>query len=309
MYRIDLHFQRVQVFLPLFHRPKFYRTFVEVHGEQRYANLTRESAFLLYSMMALSARYSTLPYFDGTHVKDRGALFARRAQAIYDEASGFSEPQKISLGWLQGCILLSYYNQSCKPAWGSDFSVGICTRLAYELGLHKIDEDSLGGSEQLLELQSPELWIMKEEQRRAWWSVWELDAFDSVAFRRPFRIDRNQIHVFLPISDEPWFAGTPVPSAMLNTDIMFCWKSLKDTPNQDERAWFLLSNFVMVHTHALAQQRVVHQKNIQEIQTAVACFSLLLSEKLRIDLGSLVFDENNYAKSNWTILTQLMIQT
>ncbi|RDL31816.1 uncharacterized protein BP5553_09218 [Venustampulla echinocandica] len=306
---IDLYFQRVQVFLPLFHRPRFYKTFVEVHAGQRYTNLTRESAFLLLSMMALSARYSKSPYFESTHVKDRGTLFARRAQAIYDEAPAFSEFQTPSLKLLQGCILLSYYNQSCKPSWGSDFSINRCTSLAYDLDLHKIDEDSLDGSGKLLESQSPEIWILKEEQRRAWWSVWELDAFDSVAFRRPFKIDRNRMFVFLPVSDEAWFAGIPIISAMLNTDIMYSWKSLKDTPNQDERAWFLISNFVMVHAHDLAQQRVIHQTSVEDIQMAVTCFSLLINEKLRVDLGSLTFNENNYAKSNWTILTQLMVQT
>ncbi|KAH6980598.1 hypothetical protein BKA56DRAFT_673097 [Ilyonectria sp. MPI-CAGE-AT-0026] len=52
-----LFFLRVQPFLPLFHRPQFYQTYIAVPRSAKYVDLTKQSTFLLYAMMALSARY------------------------------------------------------------------------------------------------------------------------------------------------------------------------------------------------------------------------------------------------------------
>ncbi|KAH7018785.1 hypothetical protein EDB80DRAFT_818696 [Ilyonectria destructans] len=169
------------------------------------------------------------------------------------------------------------------------------------LGLHRIDEDPHSSS-------SREEWICKEEQRRAWWAVWELDSFDSISSRRPFSIDKCRMYVYLPVSDEAWFSGTPIESARLNTDILQCWKSLRDSENRDERAWFLISNFIAVQALELCQQRHVPIKNMTEVETVVSCFSLLFHEICGGSTDRLLFDEQNYGKSNWVILTRSMIQ-
>jgi hypothetical protein len=147
-----------------------------------------------------------------------------------------------------------------------------------------------------------------EEQRRAWWSVWELDAFDSIASRRPFSIDKHRMHVFLPVSDEAWFSGKQIESAILSPDILQCWKALKDSPNRDERAWFLISNFITVQALELCQQLHISKKTISDIETVVSCFSLLFHEKFRASNDQLIFGEANYGKSNWLVLTRLMVQ-
>lgn len=263
--------------------------------------MEKESQFVVYGMMALSARFSTLSYFDGINLKERGVPFSRKAQMIYQEAVGGFEPHMPTLKWLQGCILLAYYNQSCRPAVGCDLMTATCTRFAYSLGLHRIDEDTNSRN-------SREEWISKEEQRRAWWSVWELDAFDSVSSRRPFSIDKHRMSVFLPVSDEAWFSGTPIHSAILNTDILQCWKSLRDSDNRDERAWFLISNFIAVQALELCQQKHVSARSITDVETVVSCFSLLFHEKYGGSPSQLLFDEENYGKNNWLILTRLMIQ-
>ena len=259
-------------------------------------------------MMALSARFSTLSYFDGISLKERGSLFNRKSQMIYQETiQGFnSEPHVPTLKWLQGCILLAFYNQSCRPAVGCDLMTPTCTRFAYSLGLHRIDEDS--SESETNSMSSNENWVSKEEQRRAWWSVWELDAFDSISSRRPFAIDKHRMTVLLPVSDEIWFSGIPGDSAILNTDILQSWKSLRDSDNRDERAWFLISNFITVTGLELCQQRHVPTKNITDIETVVSCFSLLFHETFGGSATQLLFDEQHYGKSNWLILTRLMIQ-
>ncbi|KPM34784.1 hypothetical protein AK830_g11791 [Neonectria ditissima] len=250
-------------------------------------NQDKESQFVVYGMMALSARFSTLSSFDGAGLKERGVPFSRKGRMIYQEMIRGSEPHGPSLKWLQGCILLAYCNQSCQAYTGCDLMAAICTRLAYSLGLHKVDDDPNPSP-------SREEWICKEEQRRAWWSAWELDAFHSITSRRPFSIDKYRMCVHLPILDEAWFSGTLVESVNLNTDILQCWKSLRDSENQDERAWFLISNFITVQALELCQQRHVPIKDITQVETVVSCFSLLLHERYGGSTDQLLFDEQNY---------------
>lgn len=307
--RIDVYFRRIQVFLPLFHKPTFQQTYLQADGENKYVGLRKDCIFVLYSMMALSARFSSLPYFEYIKIRDRGSQFAQKAQEIYHETLISSTKPKPSLIWLQGSILLAYYNQSCKPAMECDLLISGCIRMAYDLGLHKTDEIEHFTQEISPSGSSTEDWTQKEEQRRAWWAVWELDSFDSISSRHPFKIDRQRMFVFLPVSDETWFAGKPIKSAMLSPDILQCWKTLRDSPNQDERAWFLISNYITVQALELCQQRYIAQKVINNIETVVSCFLHLFYETFRSSCSELTFDENSYAKSNWLILTRLMIQS
>lgn len=205
------------MFLPLFHKPTFYSNYVSNNGEADFADLEKESLFVLYGMMALSARFSTMPYFDGIPLKERGSPFSRKSLLIFKETVHGFEPHEPTLKWLQGCILLAYYNQSCRPAVGCDLMSATCTRFAYSLGLHKIDEEPCEST--VYSETASGRWILREEKRRAWWSVWELDSYDSVSSRRPFSIDRHRMRVYLPVSDEAWFSGTPTDSAPLITDI------------------------------------------------------------------------------------------
>ena len=301
-HRIELYFQRIQVFLPLFHRPRFEQSYLEINNDTRYINLTIDRAYMFYGMLALSARFSSSSYFGDMNPKERGSQFARQAQEICHKMVQDAIPHSPSLVWLQGHILLAYYNQACRPALGCDLMVATCIRFAYDLGLHRIDEDNPDS-------EDSEQWVRKEGQRRAWWCIWELDAFDSISSRRPFTINWNRVFVFLPVSDEAWFSNTPVRSAMLSSDLLQCWKALRDSPNQDERAWFLISNFILAQALELCQQRHVSLKSINDIETVVSCFSLLFHEKFRSSVNNPLFDDNTYGKSNWTILTRLMVQS
>jgi hypothetical protein len=127
---------------------------------------------------------------------------------------------------------------------------------------------------------------------------------------RRFRVSNlpASVYSFLPVSDDAWFSGEPVASAMIDPKILQCWESLRDCSNQDERAWFLLSNYIMVQAHDLGQQRIINPQNVKDIEYAVTCFSLLLPDKFHLGSGHLLFDERNYRKSNWIILTQLFVQ-
>lgn len=203
---------------------------------------------------------------------------------------------------LQGMILLAHYNQTCRPAMGCDLTVSTCLKFAWDLRLHLVDRDDSGS-------QSVDEWVTKEAQRRAWWSIWELDTFEALVSRRPFIVDRSRCHVMLPVSDEAWFANTPVRSAEVSSDILQCWKTLKDCPNQDERAWFLVTNVILAYALELVQQSRVSTKCLSDIDTVVSCFSLLYHETFRKRINNLQFDEGTYAKSNWILCSRIMIHS
>ncbi|KIW50448.1 hypothetical protein PV05_12035 [Exophiala xenobiotica] len=296
---IDLYFERVQSFLPLFHRTTFYDTYVNLPPHEKYVNLERDSAYVLYTMMSLSARYSSLPYLESAHARDHGIPFARQARALFGSAT-LADPAALTLRLLQGTILFAYYNQSSNLSWGTDILIGVCVRYAYKLGLHALDEDYLNSSEQSPIHLRTEQWILREEKRRAWWSVWELDTFDAIICRRPFAIARHRIHVLLPVSDAAWFSGSQIASPMFDPDISRCWKCLEDSPNQDERAWFLVSNYIMAYMHEQGQKAPSPKPNIEEMRTILACFVLLADEKLRRPV------DYSVETSNWRILMKLM---
>lgn len=294
----------------MFHLPRFHETYLQGTGETKYHDLTAETALIFYGMMALSARFSLLPHFHSIKAKERGVIFAQRAEDIVDKRSASAESSSPTLELLQGCILLAYYNQSSKLKWGRDGLIKKCVQLSHDLNLYQTDEETPNIPNTSSESSAyVEEWISKEERRRAWWSVWELDTFDSVASRRAFTVDRNEMHVLLPVSDESWFSGLPVVSSALDPEILLCWKSLRDSPNQDARAWFLISNYIMAFAHELGQHKTVEKNAIDDLETVVACFSLLFNERFCTSYKHRLFDDTTYARNNWICLTQLMVQS
>ncbi|KAL6405644.1 hypothetical protein AUP68_11024 [Ilyonectria robusta] len=294
-------------FLPLFHRPTFYQNYVDDELGTKSENLSEDLAIILYAMMALSARYHPCPYYGDAPSKDRGVRFAERAQAIYDERSNANRQEPKSLRWLQGCILLSFYNQACKPKGGGDSEIQYCVRYAYQLGLHKLDKPQ-PNQPQLAETDA-EQWIRQEEQRCTWWSIWELDCFNAVTDRCPLRIGRKNMHVFLPVSDTAWFNGSPMDSSLFSADVMLTWKCLRDGPNRDEYAWFLIGNYILIKAHELGQQRTSSWESIYILEMVLSSFALLFYEVFSGSTGRLAFSESTYARNNWLTFTRLSIQS
>lgn len=302
--RIDLYFERVQFFMPLLHRPRFYQQFVTNGSRNKYHNLTRETMFLLYSMMSLSARYSSSSYFRSISIMEKGALFAGKAHALYNNMEAAVDAGEPTIQFLQGCVMLAYYTLTDRPPKASEPLVDVCMRHAYRLGLNEIDKDDSTKTSTTL---SPQSWVLKEEGRRLWWCIWELDAFHSVSSRKPFSIDKIKFHVQLPVSDDAWFSEQLTPS-VFDSNFLTCWHVLRDSPNQDERAWFLISNYIMVHVHGLGQN-IALPSQVDEAETVVSCFYLLFYERFRTRLDSITYQESSYRRNSWIIFTQLMIFT
>lgn len=253
-------------------------------------------------MLALAARFSGNTMFKDTHPVNRGEQFALKAKEICRN----HPPRNSSLEFLQGCILLAWYHYLSGPDSQGWLLVGMCTRLAHDLGLEKVDK--LGTT--ITEIESPIHWRKLEERRRAWWSVWELDTFASAVSCRPHSIDRARMVVRLPVSDENWFSDTPQDSPVVDPDPLHAWHALRDSPNQDERAWFLVSNYLLLIAHELLSQNEPGPQAIKDIERAVCCFNSALPPHCRVDGGleQAIFNSTHFVKWNWVICTNIMIQ-
>ena len=259
--------------------------------------------------MSLAARFSNSAYFTGIAQNQRGEIFAKEAQSIYADATRQGEDFSPSLHYLQGCILLAFYhNTNASNSFGWTLT-GVCARLAYDLGIDLVDEDICDDADSMTTCSNTaDDWVLREELRRAWWSVWELDTFASTVARRPYTIDRAKMYVLLPVSDESWFNEQPGPSAPLGHTPVTAWRSLQGSQNQDERAWFLVANFLMSLAYDLKATKSVSLQSKAEMESALDCFSLSLPVQFRTTTCSFVFTDSTFARSNWIITTNIILQ-
>lgn len=263
---------------------------------------------ILNSLCALAARFSTASYFARTPPKSRAEPFVSQAAQLFQDSTKLDNVITPSLFLLQGILLLGWYHQVCGSSGRCGSLISIACRLAYDLGLNKIDQGILE-SEAVTQWTSVEEWSRKEESRRAWWQIWELDMFSSSILQRPHTIDKLHINVLLPVSDQAWFANTPMPSVAVIPDPIQVWKTLKDSPNQDDRAWFLVASFIYAFGHDLTSRRQTTPQKVSDFQAGITCFSLSLPTRFQLSASCLSFDDNSFSGSNWIVGLHLMLLT
>ena len=309
--RIDLFFDKIHGFLPIFCRQRF-RTehfSVAADAQGRYENIPANTAFILYGMMSLAARFSDAPIFKDVKPIDRGSEFANQARSFYENFRCDNEDGTPSLGFLHGSLLLDFYLLTAGPCHFGWVLTGICIRLAYDLGLDRIDEDIITeGRTNTAQWSSLEEWARREGLRRAWWAVWELDAYASTVAGRPYAIDSSQFQVLLPVPDENWFSRTPVASAALDPDPTIAYKCLRGCDNQDERAWFLVVLALVLQAHALWRRTAASKKAQEELESVLSCFAMILPEKFDVSPGTLYFNKDNFQQCNWIVSTNILLQ-
>lgn len=241
---MTVYFSKVHCFAPILHKPRFLEEHInsESYLEMRTGRTPTKTLLTLHAMMALAARFCNHPYFAEKEPVEKGEKLGETAWALYHEKQ--RNMQTPDLEYLQGCTLLAYYSYLRGPDSRGWLLIGMCSRLAYDLELDKTDlmNESHGHGYKI----SVEQWSRLEECRRAWWSVWELDCFSSSIACRAHTIDKRKMHVRLPVSDERWFANTPVESVVMGPDPLHACHCLKDCPNQDERAWHVIVNFLLI---------------------------------------------------------------
>lgn len=233
--------------------------------------------------------------------KKRGFPFADKARAIYDQF--VKSEEKPSLRFLQGVILLAFYDLTSKPSFQGWLTTGSCCRIAYSLCLHQIDKTPPAD-----ERQSTHTWLEKEEKRRAWWAIYEMDNFASISASRPFNIDSSRMSVFLPVSDSAWFSNCQTSSAPLSAQ-GFWWKSLSDCENQCPYAWYLVCSALVRAAYDEFEKREHSVQEVRILQSAVHCFSLGLPPIFRSLHGNFLVGDQNFADKNWVICTLILLQT
>lgn len=295
---IHVFFDRIQPFLPLLHKPQFLeRCRQDSKGEELHPDdLRPDTALLFYAMFALSARFSTHPAFINIPCLDRGEIYATHARQVYGDSRSNLDP---SLQYSQGCILLAFYFYTSGLSSEGWILVGVCVRIAYDLGLSTIDDDERGAEATVSE------WQEKELRRRAWWSVCELDNFGPIIMCRPFAVDRRH-RVHLPVSDDDWFLGNQKRSAPISLEPGKCWRSLISIPNQSKWAWYIVANslFSLANDWSLSKIGIPIDEKLT-LQNDITCLQMSLPPSFQI--GNLQSPHVITDQQNWIVGTNIML--
>lgn len=260
-------------------------------------------------MFALSSRFSTTSFFRDIPAKLRGAAFADQAYTLYCDFLQMIGDKTPTLEHLQGLILLAYYYVADRPNTSTWLLVGLCCRILHQLEYHLVDLDVItDGAAAQASLSTAE-WVERESRRRAYWSLCEIDWFTSALTGRPPALGLTRSRVLLPVSDHYWFSEQPLPSAPLLSRPEMAWRSLYDSPNQDERAWFLISESFLTSCIHMRQSDMLSAQAKLNLEMALNSFESSLPEHFRLGcFECLAFDDANFAKMNWIISTHLVIQ-
>jgi hypothetical protein len=231
--------------ISLFHRPSFGS---KIQGIKDQASLTA----LLASMFSFSVRFF-LDVESTTNAQDMPSSkqFHQMALDQIDEILKGMEEDAPPLVVLQAMTLCGY-NQLIGGVHGKGWRlVGSCVRIAYELRLHLIDyeapiftSDDAGYTHK---------WVAKEEQRRCWWAIWEMDVFASTVRRSPLAIDWTMNETYLPVDDELWFKNQHCQSCFLDPQPGERWKKLNKSGNKSPSAWLIVLSSIMRDAQSLSR--------------------------------------------------------
>jgi hypothetical protein len=297
---VETFFAHIQSWLPLIHKPRFYQKYLNPETGQfrSLKDIPDDEALVFWAMFALSARHCPEASIDRNPASKRDALFIDHAHRLYNRLR--DDVGSLTIPYLQGCVLLAFHSYTAGLSFRGWIMVGVCVRLAYELELHQIDQDGSIGL-------SDEEWVAREEYRRLWWLVWELDRFGSTMMERPYGIDNRSMAVLVPVSDQAWFQGIQVQSVMFDTRPEVAWQCLQGCANQDERAYFLLCTHLNSSIHEERKQGALKDDRIYQLQMAINCFRLALPGRFHLNNQALLFMEDNYVASNWVLGTHLLL--
>ena len=273
--------------------------------------VSEDEAFMIYSMLAVATRFSKSSHFDNVHPSSRDDMLTRRASALKD--SILKNIQEPSLDFVEACVILAFHHLSAGRIGHGSVLISVCIRFAYDLSLDVIDDDGNvfmvvdGRVEKRVEDNS-DSWLKKEECRRLWWSIWELDIFISTLSIHPYGIARGEIKVLLPAPNDNWLRGVPTQSAFIHHQRESTWKSLINCPNQSARSWFLVANHIksdiILHARRLSGTSAASK---QILEMSLCNFKLSLPADFQ--LRSLYFTDDNQEQNNWIIATHLIIAT
>lgn len=236
---VEVYFESIQPEFPLLHRPSLLKC---LYSGSLLAE--RHSPLLLNALFALAAKFTDDPRvhsFDlslaqclsgaespvtahtrKTSRRERGRGFARRASEHFQDTTHEYEnleldantADKPSILLIQGAVLLSYAELSRGAVHRAYSLISKCVRIAYDAGLDRIDSvEGLQFIDPILGHQTTD-W-RKEELRRAWWCIWELESFVCNILCRTQITNLTNCQTKLPMDDLDWLEGTERPSYFL----------------------------------------------------------------------------------------------
>ena len=252
-------------------------------------------------MFALAARFTESTYLELEPTK-RGVQFADEARRIYDLLIKTDEAP--SLRFLQGSILLTYHDLAMKPSFRTWLGLGTCCRVAYSLSLHQTDKEMLTD-----QIQNPQLWVEREERRRAWWAIYQMDNFASIIASRPFNIDASRMNVMLPATDSDWFKYKASPSVSLSAQGLD-WQTVADHKIRDPYAWYLVANILLRATHQEFNKSDCSLEEVRILQASLHCLGLTLPSIFRdLHHHETATDDCDFTDKNWAICALILVQT
>lgn len=243
MKRLDAFFRTYTAF-HLFRESTAISKFLEIAADSQITALLAAIAIFTHRYVVNESDSN-----DGTEHTSR--FFSEMAEQHINQAIAQCGDDSPPLCVLQALILLTHWQlvQGVRGrAWRS---LGLCIRIAYELGLHAIDTNP----DWHLRQRDPEQWCQDEERRRAWWAIWEMDVFASTLYRVPSTIKWEDAQVWLPAEDERWFHGKPQKSCCLQTRLLDRCKDLQKSGNESPKAWFIILNSLMAEAYESSFRR------------------------------------------------------
>lgn len=327
---IDLYFDNFGAFV-LFKQPTFEKKLLAIRNNNHLLALVA-------AMFAFSARF----WVEATAGLDPAMAGIKQSSpddywilATYYVEKSIADcgSQTPPLVVLQALILTTLYGLIRGTTSVTPETSRTMVRIACGHGLHKLDRP-FRGKEPAAQIDvDPRVWADKEEGRRAWWSVWELDVFGSTCRRMPTDIDWHRNDTLLPVEDEYWFNNQPYPSAFLEIDPMVRWKALSLSGNQSYKAWYICVNsfmhsaFFMPGPSAMQDRDAMRPMPRFEQDTSKAditwtinvhsnalhCYCLALQKKLQYHGEYLSFDNNplggsSRQRDNGVYMIHLMTQ-
>lgn len=255
-------------------------------------------------MFSLSARHL---YNDKSNVRksilDPSKFYKIASTLVHTQLQNCGDkPPPLVL--LQTFIITTYYELVSGVRGIAWRSLGAAIRIAYELRLHLVDLP-LKLSPTSTDSDSVDVWIAKEERRRAWWTLWELEVFATFIRKSPLGMDPKQHATLLPVDDTCWFNGEKSPSCFFEPDPVLRWKALKKSDNESGRAWFIVINSFLNDAHYLtnasvpvelsgeddlpscarhystSKQRTGQASKLAVLDNCVSCFDMSLPQQFR----------------------------
>jgi Fungal specific transcription factor domain/Fungal Zn(2)-Cys(6) binuclear cluster domain len=236
---LNAYFDNMTAF-SLFHRPRFETKLCTIAS-------SKQLQALLAAMFAFSIRF-----VHQTAFQFPASRFHQLAQQLIAECIAECEEDAPPLCILQAMVLTSF-QQLTKCVRGRSWrSLGDCIRIALELRLHQIDQDDAKSTTSTEPAPNAAEWVSKEEKRRAWWAIWELDVFASTIRCLPTGISWQSNYTRLPVDNKDWFSCTPTNSCWLVDDPSIRWKLLEQSGNRSACAWFIVANSLMRNAQMLS---------------------------------------------------------